>query len=407
MQRSSFWLTALLAGLGSASTSAQSSGFSPGEILHYSPIVHGTGSSAGDGAILRLDPLTGQVSIVHDLTTAQFRPGSMCFDAFRDRVLFYGNPAGVGAQFMRLYELDGSGNVTDLGFENERLYLFAPGAGGKIYMHDEASGSGFVAFRYLDANNVRHDLLDASGTAPFDAPGVVYTTALAYDPSLNALLVATKSNTGVIACAGGSDLNLTVLRLDLSADGTRVVSSTCTQAAPDPNGSNLPVGWSRMPDGNWLLAVDTNSNAQQARLLRVAPASLAISTYAINGPYIGAAVTDSACFSSLRGEALLFDDFEGKLLSFAPLGGGSVLATSMPMTFPNYYGTDMTTLEVPSASGGSTVGFYCTAKTNSKGCVPALSTSGFATQSGCGTQVFNLTASNLIGAKNGQWYYST
>jgi hypothetical protein len=59
-------------------------------------------------------------------------------------------------------------------------------------------------------------------------------------------------------------------------------------------------------------------------------------------------------------------------------------------------------------TGGCTgsVAFYCTSKTNSKGCVPALSTSGFPTQGSCGTQVFNLTASNLIGAKNGQWYYS-
>jgi hypothetical protein len=53
------------------------------------------------------------------------------------------------------------------------------------------------------------------------------------------------------------------------------------------------------------------------------------------------------------------------------------------------------------------VGFYCTAKTNSKGCVPALATSGFPTKASCATSVFNLTASNLIGAKNGQWYYGT
>ncbi|MCE9594501.1 MAG: hypothetical protein K8S98_09930, partial [Planctomycetes bacterium] len=59
---------------------------------------------------------------------------------------------------------------------------------------------------------------------------------------------------------------------------------------------------------------------------------------------------------------------------------------------------------VPTCTG--TISQYCTAKTNSKGCVPAITTTGFPTKGSCGTQVFNLTASNLIGQKNGQWYYS-
>jgi hypothetical protein len=58
----------------------------------------------------------------------------------------------------------------------------------------------------------------------------------------------------------------------------------------------------------------------------------------------------------------------------------------------------------PTCTG--TITQYCTSKTNSKGCVPAITTSGFPTKGSCATQVFNLTASNLIGAKNGQWYYS-
>jgi hypothetical protein len=59
-----------------------------------------------------------------------------------------------------------------------------------------------------------------------------------------------------------------------------------------------------------------------------------------------------------------------------------------------------------SLSVRSLVTTYCTAKTSSKGCVPALSTSGAPGAAGCASTTFDLTATNLIGAKNGQWFYS-
>ncbi|MCE9592632.1 MAG: hypothetical protein K8S98_00425 [Planctomycetes bacterium] len=58
----------------------------------------------------------------------------------------------------------------------------------------------------------------------------------------------------------------------------------------------------------------------------------------------------------------------------------------------------------PTVAGPS---FYCTAKVNSKGCTPALSTTGTPQVANCSSEAFNLTASNLIGQKNGQWYYGT
>jgi hypothetical protein len=51
------------------------------------------------------------------------------------------------------------------------------------------------------------------------------------------------------------------------------------------------------------------------------------------------------------------------------------------------------------------VSIYCTGKVNSKGCTPAVSYSGAPSFASCGTQTFNLTASNLVGAKNGLWFY--
>lgn len=50
---------------------------------------------------------------------------------------------------------------------------------------------------------------------------------------------------------------------------------------------------------------------------------------------------------------------------------------------------------------------YCTAKTNSLGCVPTVTTSGAAPSvSGCAS-AFNLTANQLVGNKNGLWFYGT
>jgi hypothetical protein len=50
---------------------------------------------------------------------------------------------------------------------------------------------------------------------------------------------------------------------------------------------------------------------------------------------------------------------------------------------------------------------YCTAKTNSLGCVPTVTSSGAAPSvSGCAS-AFNLTANSLLGNKNGLWFYGT
>lgn len=50
---------------------------------------------------------------------------------------------------------------------------------------------------------------------------------------------------------------------------------------------------------------------------------------------------------------------------------------------------------------------YCTAKVNSLGCTPTVSWSGFPVVASCATNAFNLTASNLVGNKNGLWFYGT
>lgn len=50
---------------------------------------------------------------------------------------------------------------------------------------------------------------------------------------------------------------------------------------------------------------------------------------------------------------------------------------------------------------------YCTAKVNSKGCTPVVSSTGTPNVANCAGPAFTLTASTLIGAKNGLWFYGT
>lgn len=397
-------LCATLLAVSSSPLLAQTAGLPPGEILNYNPIA--TSFATDGGAIQRLDPLTGQVSVLQALAESLFRPGVMCVDAYRDRVVFYGRPAATGG-FMRLWSLHAGGQIEDLGFETETLYLLTPGAGGKIYLHDESPSGLFAPLRYLDAQNVRYDVLDAAGAQPFTYPSFVNTTALGYDPDLHALLVAIPSQDsfGAVLCPGGDALRVTILRLDLSADGTRVMGTACTQIPIDPFGSNLPLGLSRMDDGDWLLGIDTNSNESQPRMQRIDPATLACTPFAFNGPYTGAAVTDTVCWSSSRGEALLADNSNVRLWSFADGGSGALVPTSQPLVFGGLYGFWQTMVEVPEPGCADSIGFYCTPKTTAAGCVPALSSTG--APSASAASGFVVRATQVVPGMFGLLFYGT
>ncbi|MCK6444787.1 MAG: hypothetical protein L6Q99_00185 [Planctomycetes bacterium] len=50
---------------------------------------------------------------------------------------------------------------------------------------------------------------------------------------------------------------------------------------------------------------------------------------------------------------------------------------------------------------------YCTAKVNSLGCTPTVASSGIPNVANCAGPAFNLTVANLVGNKNGLWFYGT
>ena len=364
-------LAALVAAtiLATAPASAQS-GFTPGELILYSPAIQNISSDGG--AILRIDPVTGTTSMLLDLWTAQQSPASIAYDAYRDRLVFVGSFPTVSDP-LDAYLLDGFGNTTSLGLQNLGLHCITPASGGRIYLR---RSSATTPFQYLDASNNLHTLMDSSGSQPW-TPTDPNVHRMIYDPGTNALFLAMQSHS-LWGCSGQTP-NVSVQRVELSVDGSRVTGVTgCVEVVVDPAGGNRPVGFSRAPGGQLLLVVDDNSNFQHPRMNLIDPVSLAVTPFASNGPYTGAAATSAGCYSTTRGQAVVLDTFSDTLRFYAQgeVGAGTPLATSMTISHGGSSGETATLLEIDPAGCGNTVGTYCTAKQTSTGCTPQITTTG-------------------------------
>jgi hypothetical protein len=393
-------LALVAAPLGAAPLVTQSGGFAAGELLLYSPAIQGP--SSHDGALLRIDPLTGQASVLVDLLQSLHYDGPLAYDPFRDRVIFCGGFTSPTGQ-ARVYLLDGFGATHDLGLGARTLYGFSPAQQGRIYYFDQQTLAA-APIKYLDASNVEHTLNDATGAAPFLLGPAMYQSMI-FDAPTNSLLTAT-SNSAMQACAGGVWFAVNVRKLPLSADGSRVVGPVgCAQFTVDSGGGSWPVGLSRAPAGQVLLVVDTNSNATQPRMLSIDPSTLSIAPFASNG-HAFAAATNAGCFSSARGEAVILDTGNDVLRAFAQgaSGAGTVIATSIPVSSSGSSGEAATLVEVDGAACGlNNVSTYCTAKVTSGGCTPWITTLGgpsLSTSSG-----FVISAQQLEPQKPGLFFY--
>jgi hypothetical protein len=345
-------------------------GFPPGDLVLYSPAVQGLGSN--DGALLRIDPTTGQVTLLVDLFQTLHKTGAVTYDPFRDRVLFCGGFTGPGLP-TGLYAVDAAGNTQSLGFTGTTLYAMAPASGGRVYLRNATPGA--APIQYLDAGNQLKTLREPSGAAWAPAGGPALS-CMAYDPGTNALFLAYASNTSS-QCSGGDPKRATVWRVPLSLDGSEILGiEDCVQVAPDPDGNNDPVGWSRASGGKLLLVLDTNINVQQPRLQLLDPTTIAFAPFAWNSGASSNTV-NAGTWSSSLGKAVVLDTSDNVLRAFAPgeVGAGSVIVPSSPISSSGH-SERATLVEVAPGECAALVGFYCTAKTTSAGCVPALSSSG-------------------------------
>ncbi|HKX45724.1 MAG TPA: hypothetical protein VJP77_03415 [Planctomycetota bacterium] len=308
-----------------APAAAQSGGFQAGDLYLYNPAYQGLSSS--DGALVRIDPLTGAQQIVVDLVTSNSSGDVLAYDPFRDRLIFFG---GLVPNSNSVYLCDAAGNLQPLGFtvtSGPTLGRFAPRGDGLIYfVGHNAPGT----FQYLDAANQAHPLLDAAGVAPYVVGGLPGpTTRLHYHPPTNSL-VATTTNNSVI-CPGGENDAVNIHQLQLSPDGTRVLSETCFQYDLHPtNLGEVPVGLSNGPGGDLLLVVDDNTNTTLPRMARIDPVAGTATPFAWNGG-AGSAATNAGCYSHVRGQAVILDTGNDVLRAFSAgeSGQGTIIATGV------------------------------------------------------------------------------
>jgi hypothetical protein len=350
--------------------SAQGAGFQAGELFIYSAAAQGISSTSG--AILRCDPLTGATSEFVDLFFSQQQPGAAVYDPYRQRVVLSAGLFSVSDP-LKLWFADGTGVVQDSGAGSLQWHSMAPTGDGRIYARDVNSFTG--AFKYLDAAGAVHVLMDAAGAAPFAIDGLPTFDArgMIYEAGTNALFTTSNQT-----CAGGVAGRINVIKLPLSADGARVAGPvTCAQFEVSTSGET-PAGISRMPGGSLLVGVDSNSNSAEPRLLTVDPVTLAITPFATNGSYIGAAASNAACWSSALGKAVILDTFVDTLRAFAAgsTGEGTLIATSIPLSSGGSSGETPAIFEVAAdPCAGGWIG-YGAGLAGAGGIVPTLTGAG-------------------------------
>ncbi len=378
-----------------ASASARGTDFSPGELVLYTPALHGL--SSGSGGVVRIDPVTGIVTPVVDFQgSTQSVRGSLAYDPYRDQLLFVGSLSP--AEPKKLFAYDGSGNLIDLGFHNTTLSLITPASGGRVYMLESSASTGL---RYLDKNNAMQTVMDASGSQAFVAPTWSISVML-YDPGTNSLLMVTPSGSPWNC---GPVINSNVHRLQLSADGSRVTSEeSCLSIGADSSGSNGPVGISRTPAGEALIVIDTNSNATQPRMQLIDPVSGTAGPFASNG-YAGAAATNAGTYSSALGRAVILDTGNDLLRSFGlgESGAGTLIIPSSQISAAGSSGESATLIEIPVQSTAGLLGIYCSAKLSSSGCLPSIS--GLGNPSATQPTGFFVNASQIEAQRFGLLFY--
>ena len=282
--------------------------FTDGDIYLLSPALEGSDGSHVIG-ILKLDPLTGASSLLHQLSTNTYP--QLVFDPFREKLVF--------VQWDRLLQgLDSNGNVTTLANLSEVPSGLAFG-NGLLYLR---IGNEYF---YLDqAGNVL-PLLDEDGLFTFSDGGSIANRVLQYDAGTNAI-IAFSANESVSPC-GGYGLTC-ALKIPLTADGTQVAGPNVASSIDVSTSAEQVVGAGPRSAGGILFVVDTNSNNEEGRLHLLEPSSMSIQPFASTGSFTGAATISAGTYSNARGQALVLDSFNDVIRAFSQglTGAGLVIA---------------------------------------------------------------------------------
>jgi len=186
-------------------------------------------------------------------------------------------------------------------------------------------------FYYIDVTDTMHPLLDGAG-ALFSLGSEAYPKLLHFDSGTNSLLVFGGTNDNLPGCPDAA--MSAVVRIPLSADGTRVEGSLATVQVDVSTTWEIPVGVSRAPGGGVLWVLDTNSNDLEPRMQLLDSAAMTCATFASNGPYTGAAATNAGTYSSRLGRAVILDTYHNYIRAFAAggTGAGAIVAENVSDT---------------------------------------------------------------------------
>jgi len=257
-------------------------------------------------AIVQIDPVTGEYVTIGAFPTGATR--TLTYDAFRNRLvyLYSGSTPGLRA-------MDAAGSITQLAPGIANPTLVAARGDGILYLWYQWG----VGFSYLDPADVLHDLLDETGTGRFTLGPGTKLDELIYDLATNSLIGFVGDYTGGYPAQCAQADRSCAVKIPLTADGTQVAAEvTAVQVDVSPS-FERPVGSGYAPGNAIFWVVDTNSNDAEPRLQLLDPATMSASTFASNGPYIGAASTTAGTYSSLRGQGIVPHPTAGDLRAFS------------------------------------------------------------------------------------------
>jgi len=371
---------ALLAG----AAGAQAGGFVDGDLYLASRGITGIGSQ--DGGIVAIDPLSAHSEQTVDFAFSSFGRGVMAFDSYRKRLVFWTSIDQGGPQY-GLWTANAAGQLEHIVPTLENMQALAPTGDGRLYVVTPSDN--IAPFKWFDAANRKHVLRDADGVTAFNFSGIIGNAdaVMTYHAATNALFIAYRGNSGQ-PCAGAAGDGITIKKLPLSADGTRVIGPvSCREFQSDlVQSQEAPSNWSRGPGGALLLVCDTPgvSTLQKPRVAAVEPLSFTVTTFASPGGFTGADQLTAGSWSSARGEVLLLDTVNDVLRGYTQGGSGvgDVFAVNGPLSSNPGSGEYATLVEVDTgdcAGGFQPVGVGLA---GSGGLVPALTASGCASLGG-------------------------
>lgn len=282
----------------------QSNDFTDGQLVLLDPTL--------DSGIAMIDPLSGAISEPYSLHDVPFSFDVLCYDPYRERILFPATPLPGDPRV--LLSGDAQGNFDVIGFPDTPCQALAPVGDGRVYFRLQEDP--INALRVLDANDQVSIVADGNGQ-PYTPPINGGWFHMEYHPASNSLVHAS----GSFLAPCGTPQHISVRRFDLSPDGNQVVGDACVSFEVDPSGGCRPTGLSRLDADSMILTVDSNSNADQPRLLRVQVEPLVVSAYTSFG-YAGAAATNAGTYSRLRNQAVIYDTANNALRAYSPGQGG-------------------------------------------------------------------------------------